>query len=81
MPLYIRDDEVAALAAELQDATNSPSKTDAVRTALRNELDRVRAEVPMIERIRKIQEQAHAMGLPNPDFDMKKFTDEMWGDI
>ena len=81
MPLYIRDDEVAALAAELQDATNSPSKTDAVRTALRNELDRVRAEVPLIDRIRKIQKQVADMGGLDPNFDMKKFTDEMWGDI
>lgn len=80
MPLYIRDNEVDALATKLQKAMNAPSKTEAVRAALVNELERNRAKVPLIERIRLIQQEAAELGLPNPDFDMKKFTDEMWGD-
>ncbi|CCV05962.1 conserved hypothetical protein [Mesorhizobium metallidurans STM 2683] len=80
MPLYIRDDEVDALATKLQRETNAPSKTEAVRTALVNELERNRTKVPLRERIAKLQAEAAKIGLPNPDFDMKKFTDEMWED-
>lgn len=80
MPLYIRDDEVDALASRLQRETNAPSKTEAVRVALVHELERNRAKVPLRDRIASVQDRARQLGLPNPDFDMKKFTDEMWED-
>jgi antitoxin VapB len=80
MPLYVRDDDVDALAAELQKLTKARSKTEAVRLALQHEIERNRASVPLRERLAKLQERATAIGLPNPNFDMKKFTDEMWGD-
>jgi antitoxin VapB len=80
MPLYIRDDEVDALATRLQRETNAPSKTEAVRIALVHELERNRATVPLRDRIARLQAEARNLGLPNPDFDMKKFTDEMWED-
>lgn len=80
MPLYIRDDEVDALATKLQREMNAPSKTEAVRVALMHELERNRAKVPLRERILRLQAEAKQIGLPNPDFDMKKFTDEMWED-
>ncbi|KQU65889.1 histidinol dehydrogenase [Aminobacter sp. DSM 101952] len=78
MPLYIRDNEVDALAAELQAVTGAASKTEAVRTALRHELARNRAKIPLRNRLASLQERVAELGLPNPDFDMKKFTDEMW---
>ena len=78
MPLYIRDDEVDALATKLQREMNAPSKTEEVRTVLMHELARNRAKVPLRERIARLQAEAKKIGLPNPDFDMKKFTDEMW---
>lgn len=81
MPLYIRDNEVDALASELQRVTKASTKTDAVKTALKHELERKRAEVPLIDRIRAIQEKARALGLPDPDFDMKKFSDELYEDM
>ena len=80
MPLYIRDDEVDALAAKLQRETNAPSKTEAVRIALVHELERNRAKVPLRDRLARLQAEATKIGLPNTDFDMKKFTDEMWED-
>ncbi|TJW06510.1 MAG: histidinol dehydrogenase [Mesorhizobium sp.] len=80
MPLYVRDDDVDALAVELQKLTKARSKTEAVRLALEHEIARHRASVPLRERIAKLQERAAAIGLPHPNFDMKKFTDEMWGD-
>ena len=81
MPLYIRDDEVDALAVELQQVSGARSKTDAVRTALKNEIKRKRDEIPLIERIAAIQRKVAAMGPSDSDFDMKKFMDDLSGGI
>ena len=80
MPLFIRDPDVDAMAVQLQQITKAPSKTEAVRTALRHEIERSRGSVPLRERLVKVKEMARRIGPANPDFDMKKFTDEMWGD-
>jgi len=80
MSLYIRDDEVDALAKKVQQVTRAPNKTEAVRRALQNELARAQEAIPLKDRIKKIQEDVRArMGPNKPDFDMKKYTDEMWG--
>ncbi|MER9057391.1 type II toxin-antitoxin system VapB family antitoxin [Mesorhizobium sp. M0910] len=80
MALYMRGPEVDALATMLQRQTDAPSKTEAVRTALVHELERSRTNVSLRGRIARLQAEAVRIGLPNPDFDMKKFTDEMWED-
>lgn len=80
MPLFIRDDTVDALASELQKALKTPSKTAAVRQALANELARSRQKLPLRQRIAKSQAMAAAIGEVDPDFDLKAFSDEMWGD-
>lgn len=81
MALYIRDSDVDALATRLQEMTNAPTKTEAVRRALENEIERKRKEIPLKERLEKIREKAWAMGLrPNPDFDQKAFFDELSGE-
>ena len=81
MALYIRDDEVDALAKQVQVATKASSKTEAVRSALKHELERVRKEVPLKERIKLIQDEVRAMGPDDPNLDMKEFMDEMWDGI
>ena len=81
MSLYIKDDEVDALATELQSISGAATKTEAVRTALQNEIKRKRKEIPLIERIKEIQDRVAALGPGDPNFDMKKLTDEMWGDV
>jgi antitoxin VapB len=80
MPLFIRDGEVATMAEELARLTKARNKTEAVRNALRHELERARAAVPLRERLVGIHEKAAKLGLPNRDFDMKTYTDEMWGE-
>jgi len=80
MPLLIRDPDVDAMAFELQQITKARSKTEAVRTALRHEIERNRGSVPLRERLAKVKEIARGIGPANPDFDMKKSTDEMRGD-
>lgn len=80
MPLFIRDAEVDALAEEVQKLTKARTKTDAVRRALQNELARTRKALPLRQRLARAKALAHAMGPNDPSFDMKSFTDEMWGD-
>ena len=80
MPLFIRDEDVTTMAEELARLTKARTKTEAVRTALRHELERTRASVPIRDRLARIHEKAATIGLPNPDFDMKAWSDEMWGD-
>lgn len=81
MPLYIKDETVDQLATKLQRATGARSKTDAVRTALEHELERIAAAQSFDARNAELLAKADAFGRRDPDFDMKKFTDEMWGDI
>lgn len=81
MSLYIRDDEVDALARQLQSAIKAPTKTEAVRIALKRELERTYAVLPLRERIKKFQDAASALGPDDPAFDMKKFMDEGWSEI
>ena len=61
MPLYIRDDEVARLAREVQAAGGAPTVTEAVRRALHTERDRLRNRVAASEKLRKAWALADAM--------------------
>ena len=81
MALFIRDNTVDALAAQLQKALKAPSKTEAVRQALQHELDRVQQQRPLRERIAKAQAVAATLGAGDPNFDMKSFTDDMWDNL
>lgn len=81
MSLYIRDRTVHDLATRLQKATGARTKTEAVRRALEAEIKRVEDARPLEERIAESMAMADAMGIGQSDFDMKAFTDEMWGDI
>ena len=78
MPLYIRDDTVDDLAAKVMKATGAPTKTEAVRNALIAQLETEQNKKPMIDRLREIQAKADQIGPVDPDFDHKKYTDEMW---
>lgn len=78
MPLYIRDDRVDDLAVRLMKLTGAKSKTDAVRKALMAQLEAEAKRKPLLERLEPILKRADDLGPGDPDFDMKKFTDEMW---
>ena len=81
MPLYIRDDAVDALAQEVMKATGAKTKTDAVRKALQLQLEAEMNRKPLLERLQPILDRAGQIGKPDPDFDMKKYTDEMWDNM
>ncbi len=80
MPLYIRDDDVDALAVKLQTIIGAPTKTEAVRLALQHEIARNRKATPLRERLVEAKALAQSIGPREPAFDMKAFSDEMWGD-
>ena len=78
MPLYIRDDDVDRLAMRVQRLAGTRTKTEAVRRALENELERIDAASSLRARIAPSIALADAMGQGSSDFDMKAFTDAMW---
>ena len=80
MPLFIRDD-VDAMAAELQMLLKTPTKTEALRLALHNELQRVRSSMPMRDRLAKARSTADAIGPSDPKFDQKVFSDALWDEL
>lgn len=63
MALYIGDIDVDALAVQLQQLTRAPTKTEAARRALKNEIERKQSEIPLRDRLAKIHERARALGL------------------
>jgi antitoxin VapB len=81
MPLFVRDEEIADMTVELQGLLKVPTKTEALRLALRHELARVKAELPVKERLAKARAMADALGPSSPGFDQKAFTDELWDDL
>lgn len=80
MPLYIRDDKVDDLAEQVRRATGAKTKTDAVRQALQAALDAKLNQTSILDRIKPLQSRVADLGPVDPDFDMKTFTDEMWGE-
>ncbi|HXE26830.1 MAG TPA: type II toxin-antitoxin system VapB family antitoxin [Roseiarcus sp.] len=80
MALFIRDAEVDALAEEVRKLTKAKTKTEAVRRALKAQLAEARRAAPLEDRLARAKVLADAMGPSDPRFDMKAYTDEMWGD-
>jgi antitoxin VapB len=79
MALFIKDPEVDALAQELASLKRT-TKTEAVRLALRSEIEREKGRLDLVA-----QSIAFARGLreragPNPQPVDKAFTDGLYGD-
>jgi antitoxin VapB len=78
MPLNIRNETVNKLAAKLA-VRKRMTKTEAVKTALENELRRLDQAVPLRERLRPLQ--ARVLGRPATGRAADKaFYDELSGD-
>lgn len=81
MPLYIKDSSVDELAEQVRKRLGARTKTDAVRVALQHELQRVKTETPMRERLAAARRLAREeLGPPVPDIDIKQVMDEIWED-
>lgn len=46
--------------------------------ALTAQLAAEQARKPLLDRLEPVLQRADELGAPDPDFDMKRFTDEMW---
>ena len=79
MTLQIRNPRVELLARRLA-AMRQTSLTGAVLEALENEIKRGGARMTFEERNAGVMAMADALGASDPAFDMKSFSDEMWGD-
>jgi antitoxin VapB len=78
MPLNIRSEAVNQLAERLA-ARKHTNKTEAVRTALENELHRLDKAIPLRERLRALQERVLRRPATGLHAD-KAFYDELSGD-
>jgi len=79
MPLYIKDDVTADLVRQLA-KQRGLSKQDAVRLAVKAELDRAAAAVPLRERLENLWE-AHPLPPKTGKVADKKFFDELSGNL
>jgi antitoxin VapB len=80
MSLFIKGEEIDRLASAVQQALGARSKSEAVKLALEHELARTEARIPLSERLKQAKALAARIGEANPAFDMKSFTDKMWGE-
>lgn len=78
MPLYIKDPEIDRLTEELISITKT-SKVDAVRDALKHEIAKRKAALPVRERLAKSIAMAREAG-PFAPGSHKQETDDMWGE-
>jgi len=78
VPLNIRNEAVNQLAEKLA-ARKHTSKTDAVKTALENELHRLDEAVPLRERLRPLQDRVLRRPATGLEAD-KAFYDELSGE-
>ena len=78
MVLNIRSEIVSQLAERLA-ARKGMNKTDAVRTALENELRRLDEAMPLRDRLRSLQERVLSRPATGQEAD-KAFYDELSGD-
>ena len=78
MPLNVRSEAVNQLAERLA-ARMHVNKTDAVRTALENELHRLDAAVPLRDRLRPLQQRVLSRPPTGLEAD-KAFYDELSGE-
>jgi antitoxin VapB len=75
MPLYIKDDTTAQLVAELA-KLRGVSKQDAVKLAVKAELDRAAAAVPLRERFAALRRQ-YPLPPPTGQAADKAFFDDL----
>jgi antitoxin VapB len=77
MPLNIRDEDTNRLAEKLASRMRS-KKTAAVKSALRNELDRLEEKVPLRQRLRPLQDRVMSRASTGLEAD-KAFYDRLSG--
>jgi antitoxin VapB len=78
MPLYIKDQEVANLAADAVKILGVNNKTEAVRLALKSALSMAKNRIPLVQRLEAARALADAIGPVSPGYDHKRDMDDLW---
>ncbi|WP_275790188.1 type II toxin-antitoxin system VapB family antitoxin [Pararhizobium gei] len=79
MPLYVRDESVNDLAIKAQRLMKTKTKTEAIRISLERAISTEENRPPLMERLKKIQDEFAAFEPRDRDFDQKAYLDEIWG--
>jgi antitoxin VapB len=79
MALYIKDEVTAQLVNKLA-AHKKTTKQDAVKSAVQAELDRIDADIPLIEKLQKFWAE-HPLPPATGEVADKAFFDELSGEL
>lgn len=74
------ENEISSAAQKLMVVTGAESEAEAVLDAVRFQLRSLENPKPLLERLKPILDRVDALGPGDPDFDMKAYLDEMWGE-
>ncbi len=77
MGLYVKSDEVRALAEQVASALRV-TKTEAIRRALAHELERVNAAPTLADQVADLVQALHAKRGPNPQAIDKAYIDSLY---
>ncbi|CAX17088.1 type II toxin-antitoxin system VapB family antitoxin [Methylorubrum populi] len=80
MALYVKDPEVDALAEELASLKHT-TKTEAVRLALRGEIEREKDRLDLVAQSIAFASRLRERAGPNPQPADKAFRDGLYGDL
>lgn len=84
MPLYIKDPTVDSLLEQYLAMSGAPSKAEAVRRALTDQIKALALKEPLANRVARIQDRAELLGFKssgNHDgSEHKRFFDALWGE-
>ena len=84
MPLYIKDPSVDSLLDEYLAKSGAPTKTEAIKRALSDQIRILDEKGPLVVRIARIQGRAEQLGFRSSGREdagaQKRFMDELWGE-
>jgi len=80
MPFHVRDEATDKAVRRLA-RLNRKTLTETIREAVEHEYERVRSEIPLIERLKPIQDELRSLSKPGGLPADKAFYDELSGDF
>ena len=74
------ESEISRVAQKLMAVTCAESEAETILGAVRFQLRCLENPRPLLERLKPTLDRADALRPVDPDFDMKAYLDEMWGE-
>jgi antitoxin VapB len=81
MALYIKDEATDRAVRRLAEQLKDKTLTETIREAAEHEYERVRSEIPLMERLKPIQDLLASLSKPGGLPADKAFFDELSGDV